>query len=207
MPVKDLKLCRNVRGFSLIEVMIALLVTSAGALGFAAVEAAMINNTAVSRYQSMAAFQVSSLASSMAIDRAYWQGLTAPVLICVGMNNGNVATQYLKVTQSCPSAISSSSGAMSTASADCSTASNCTPVEVASYSVRRWMLGLAQPGAFAQPAAAISCAAATGQPVTCVVRLSWSEKNIALTKLNGAETGQLAAGTTVTNSYSQVVQP
>ncbi|PMU83799.1 type IV pilus modification protein PilV, partial [Pseudomonas sp. GW704-F3] len=63
---------RRQRGFSLVEVMVALVVMSVGMLGIAKMQAAALSNTAVASTRSLAAIEASSLAASMHANRGYW---------------------------------------------------------------------------------------------------------------------------------------
>ena len=59
-------------GFSLVEVMVALLVISIGLLGIAKMQALAISTTGSARLRSLGALEAASLASMMRADRAYW---------------------------------------------------------------------------------------------------------------------------------------
>ena len=60
------------RGFSLIEVLVALVVVSVGLLGIAKMQAIAYSSTGVASKRSLAAIEAASLASSMHANRAYW---------------------------------------------------------------------------------------------------------------------------------------
>ena len=60
------------RGFSLIEVLVALVVVSIGLLGIAKMQAIAYSSTGVASKRSLAAIEAASLASSMHANRAYW---------------------------------------------------------------------------------------------------------------------------------------
>jgi prepilin-type N-terminal cleavage/methylation domain-containing protein len=63
---------KGVRGFSLIEVLVALIVVSVGLLGIAKMQAVAYSSTGVASKRSLAAIEAASLASSMHANRAYW---------------------------------------------------------------------------------------------------------------------------------------
>ncbi len=63
-------------GFSLIEVMVAVLVISIGLLGIAKMQALSLSNTSNSRLRALAAVESGSIASAMQADRGYWTTLT-----------------------------------------------------------------------------------------------------------------------------------
>ena len=59
-------------GFSLVEVMVSLVVISAGLLGIAKMQALALSSTNVASMRSLAAIEAASLASTMHENRAYW---------------------------------------------------------------------------------------------------------------------------------------
>jgi type IV pilus assembly protein PilV len=94
-------------GFSLIEVMIALVIIAVGMLGVAGIMALSMNNDDASRLQSLAALQAASMATAMQANKAYWVSgagatisQTAPntsSTLCNGAvcNAANMATEDL----------------------------------------------------------------------------------------------------------------
>ena len=59
-------------GFTLVEVLIALLISSIGLLGLAGMQALALASTQVSSVRSLVALQASSLAAAMHSNQAYW---------------------------------------------------------------------------------------------------------------------------------------
>ena len=64
--------CLRDAGFSLVEVMVALIVMSVGLLGIAKMQALALTSTTSARMRSLVALEAASLASTMRADRAYW---------------------------------------------------------------------------------------------------------------------------------------
>ena len=64
-------------GFSLVEVMVALIIICVGLLGIAKLQALMLSNTGTSRMRALAALEASSIAATMHADRDYWAGTPA----------------------------------------------------------------------------------------------------------------------------------
>lgn len=162
-------------GFTLVEVMVALVVITVGLLGMAALQAAALGRTTNARVQSLAALEAQSLVAVMRANSAYWQ-TTPPagtVTVAATSNGGSV-----------------SGGALGTQTGNCQTA-QCTPVQMAAYDLKTWGAQLSQvlPGA----SAAINCDSAA--PPVCTVALTWSQKTAAA--LN-AGTANKAASTTQT---------
>src|ERR1700756_1191655 len=69
------------RGFSLIEVMVALIIISVGLLGIAKMQALALASTGTARLRALASIEAASLASIMHSDRAYWAAGPASVTV------------------------------------------------------------------------------------------------------------------------------
>src|ERR1700688_2545651 len=65
-------------GFTLIEVLVALIITAIGLLGIAKIEALAFANTGSASTRSLVAIQAAGLASAMHANRAYWALGLAP---------------------------------------------------------------------------------------------------------------------------------
>jgi type IV pilus assembly protein PilV len=180
------------RGFSLIEVMVALIVVSVGLLGIAKMQALAYASTGVASKRSLAAIQASSLASSMSANRAYWAAGLAPPTITV---NGT--------------AIASADPALS-AGTDCTLAgaAPCTPSQVAGYDMKAWATALKT--LLLSDQATITCTQGV-VPVNCVVTITWTENQVALnTQEAAASNAAVAAGTPAAlqlPSYTLYIQP
>ena len=61
-------------GFSLVEVMVAVVVICVGLLGIAKMQAMSLSTTTTSRQRALAALQAASMASAMHSNRQYWVG-------------------------------------------------------------------------------------------------------------------------------------
>src|SRR5271169_198769 len=59
-------------GFTLIEIMVALIVTSIGLLGIAKLQALAYASTGSAAVRSLVALQAAGLAASMHVNRSYW---------------------------------------------------------------------------------------------------------------------------------------
>src|SRR6201987_2468405 len=73
------------RGFSLVEVLVAVVVICTGLLGIAKLQALSLSNTSTARLRSLAALEAASLASAMHSNRQYWAG-TPPTSIVATPN-------------------------------------------------------------------------------------------------------------------------
>lgn len=153
--------CRS-RGFSLIEVLVALIIIAVGMLGLAKLQALTYSSTGMSAMRSIAAIEASSLAASMHTNRAYW---------------GAVPNAWTyRFAGPTAAATSSDSAALSTVLTGCLSAT-CTGVQVAARDLANWRYAVihALPG----PTGSVTCASVSPNPVTCTVQLQWVEQTLA----------------------------
>jgi type IV pilus assembly protein PilV len=172
-------------GFSLVEVMVALIVCSVGLLGLAKMESLAISSTSVASSRSIAAIEAASLASAMHADPGYWAAGVAPASTSVSYIAG-----VLTITDT----------GLATA-ATCLTAgtTSCSPAAMAAYDVQQWATALqgVLPGYYAT----INCTQTVGIPVTCTIQIQWSENAVAG---NSAQTNMAALNQP---TYTLFVQP
>jgi len=154
---------RRCHGFSLVEVMVALVVCAIGLLGLAKMESLAVVSTAVASSRSLAAIQASSLAAAMHANRSYWAAGLAPASTTVTVPGGvptisDPGLATIPVSCLIPGALS------------------CTPNLMAAYDVQQWALALYNvlPGSFST----IACTT-IGFPVTCTIQIQWTENAVA----------------------------
>lgn len=193
-------------GFSLIEVMIALIIISVGMLGIAKLEAVVLSNTGTSRLRALVALQAESLADSMHADRDFWDGTsndwTGSVGVTISITGG---TASLSATNS-----AHLSSALSTVP-NCQTAA-CIPSNLAGYDLNQWASGSAGPPTIEglaqllkKATSSISCLAATAtNPAACTVTITWKENTVAANQQEAAAGAPTAFSS---ETYSLVVQP
>jgi type IV pilus assembly protein PilV len=170
---------RRARGFSLMEVMVALLVSTVGLLGLAKMEALAMSSTSVAGSRSLAAIEASSLAAAMHANPGYWAaGGTAPASITISSSAN-------------PYAGSPACTVMGPAS--------CTPQAMAANDLNQWAadVNAVLPGYLAT----ISCSQIVTVPVTCTIQLQWTENGVAVS----AQQTQMS--TLATPTYVLFVQP
>jgi type IV pilus assembly protein PilV len=170
---------RGQRGFSLIEVMVALVVMSIGLLGVAKMEAAALSNTAIASTRSLAAIEASSLAASMHANRGYWSSPTVA---------GSISLQGTTVTPN-----------VAPPTDTCATAT-CTPASLAQYDLQQWTnaaLQVLPPDYLAM----ITCVP-TDTPPNCTIQIQWAEKSVAVNK-----DGQTQSASLNLPTYELYVEP
>jgi type IV pilus assembly protein PilV len=172
-------------GFSLVEVMVALVVVSIGLLGLAKMESLALSSTSVAGSRSIAALQASSLAAAMHANPGYWAAGVAPASTSISYIGG-----VLTITD--PGLA---------AAATCLTAgtASCVPGAMAAYDVQQW--AAAVKGVLPGYLATVNCTITVGIPVTCTIQIQWSEGAVAG---NSAQTNMAGLNQP---TYTLFVQP
>ncbi|MGH8232047.1 MAG: type IV pilus modification protein PilV [Steroidobacteraceae bacterium] len=173
-------------GFSLVEVMIALIIISIGLLGIAKLQAVALSSTGTAGKRGLAAIEAASIASAMHADRAYW-------------SVGGIAT----TTTLSAAGVSASTDAGLQSPVDCSTVRPCTTVKMAAYdlSIIAASLQSILPGY----TGTIACNQTVAPPpVVCAITLTWIENAVA-SNSQGVHVGAAAAFQTPT--YTLYVEP
>jgi type IV pilus assembly protein PilV len=187
MYMKTLKRVRGARqgGFSLVEVMVALIICAVGLLGLAKMESLALASTGVASARALAAIQASSLASMMHANRDYWATtLAPPVTVVNAANNFNAAV-------------------------DCTVggtgAAPCTPQQMAFYDMKTWAASLNAilPGY----TGTITCSTSASAVVSCAIQIAWAEKAVAMNSQQ-ASVGDIESGGGLQNpTYVLYIEP
>jgi type IV pilus assembly protein PilV len=183
------------RGFSLIEVLVALIVVSIGLLGIAKMQALAFSSTGVASKRSLAAIEAASLASSMHANRAYWS-VAGVVPITTTITGAAVA--------------STDPGLTAAVNCTASGALPCTPNAVAAYDVNAWANALKT--LLPNDQATIACASTVAPtPVTCTVTITWQENQVAVNAQEAAAANAAVAANSPAAlqlpSYTLYIQP
>jgi type IV pilus assembly protein PilV len=178
------------RGFSLIEVMVALIIIAVGMLGIAKLQALALSTTESSGVRSLVAIEAASLAATMHTNRDYWvSGPPAP------MTN-------VTITPTGPLTNTITIDTFPTSSLQNCTSGACTPAQVAAYDVQQWATALGQ----VVPAAAVQIACPGGvSPVACTIQITWQE-NVVSTN-NATAAASSTAGALNSPQYTLYVEP
>ena len=176
------------RGFSLIEVMVAVIVICIGVLGIAKMQALALSNTNTSRLRSLAAIEAASLAASMHSNRNFWGAATANYTVTPTAitSAGDAGTATLATAQLPPPIPGLCENTF------------CQPQNLAAYDLAEWAQSLK---VLPNPTATITYTNVPGVPgpPSFTVAITWNENAVSMTK---QETGALALPT-----YTLYVEP
>jgi type IV pilus assembly protein PilV len=176
----------RVRGFSLVEVMVAVIVICVGLLGIAKMQALALSNTTTSRLRALAAIEAAGLASAMHSNRQYWAGNAPPATITV---NGAVNPPQITSTDAALQAAAIADVAQGPVTDNItlpcvgtangvSTCSN--PVNLAAFDLARWTSSLSS--LLPNPQSTITCSFVPGAPPSCTIQIRWFERAAAMTQ-------------------------
>src|SRR5580658_3324461 len=173
------------RGFTLIEVLVALVVTGIGLLGIAKIQALVYANTGSASVRSLVAIQASGLAAAMHANRGYWAAGLAPSPIVITNATIVESTNTLNTT--------------ATNVADCNLTGStvtvpCLPPVLAAHDLHIWANAISTLLPGATPTTTITCPP-NNIPVNCIIAIFWNEKSVGLNAQAVAGTTTGTAGT------------
>lgn len=201
----------RVRGFSLVEVMVAVVVICVGLLGIAKMQALALSNTTTSRLRALAAVEAAGLASAMHSNREYWASAAPPASTDFSITTAGQVTStdaalqaaantVLPVGLNIPDTIQSCVGTANGV-AKCGGGN---VVNLAAFDLARWAASLN--ALLPNPQSKITCQVGAGgtAPPSCTILIQWSEKAVGMTQ---QEAQNLAQGQFELPSYILYVEP
>jgi type IV pilus assembly protein PilV len=184
------------RGFSLLEVMVALVVLCVGLLGILKLEAAEISSTTVAAKRSLAALEASSLAAMMHVNRGYWaNGDASNAVITV---QGTAASVTSGAPNLAASLASVAGGLVCT-----STTVPCLATDMAAYDLAQWAATLNP--LLPNYTATVACGLAA--QVSCTINIAWNENAVAINAQAAAQQAANSNETFENPSYTLFVEP
>jgi type IV pilus assembly protein PilV len=196
--VKQLRTHTGMRGFSLVEVMVAVVVICVGLLGIAKMQALALSNSNTSRLRSLAAIEAAGLAAAMHSNREYWAGSTGtapPATITVNaqanpqIQSSDAALQAaagvdLAQGSNNPSAIVNPCVGTINGFTTCgpSVIAGTPGLPLAAFDLARWTASLN--ALLPNPQSTITCGVVPGinSPVSCTIQITWNEKAVSMTQ-------------------------
>lgn len=183
---------RHSTGVTLIEVMVALVITSIGLLGIAKMQALAISSTRISTVRSLFAIEAASMASSMHSNRVYWTGVGTGVPTFQASVSGGAITVATD-----PALLN----LMADWPTHCAT-NVCVGAPMAEYDLLNW--GAALQNVMPTATGTVDC---SGTPATCTITVNWTETYIGLNTATQYTSNQGALPAPTAVSYALVVQP
>jgi type IV pilus assembly protein PilV len=201
-------------GFTLVEVLVAVVIIGIGLLGIAKMESVALGSTGVAQERSIAALEAASLAAAMRADRAYWGAGLAPATVTV---TGTAITQsagsYFATAVNCVVGVTGN-------------VAPCTPTQMASADLQQWAIDVNGAPSYSNPSGpsgtptplplsaalpfqvtTITCSQLVTAPVTCTIQISWYENSVAANAQgNNASAASAASGFNVP-TYTLYVEP
>ena len=183
---------QRARGFSLLEVMVALVVLCVGLLGILKLEAAAISSTTVAAKRSLAALEGASLAASMHVNRGFWASASGAAITVQGATATAAGAPTLAAALAAPLGCT-----------PLTNANPCAPADMAAYDLTEWAKAL-QP-LLPNYAAAITCNNAP--TLSCTVNIVWNENVVAINAQEAIAQAATPNATFATPSYTLYVEP
>jgi type IV pilus assembly protein PilV len=192
MHLRASQLRSRARGFSLIEVLVALIVICVGLLGVAKMQALALSNMTTSRLRALAAFEAAGLAAAMHSNRSYWANTPANFTITVNpasvpviaSSDGALSAQASADYAAGPGAGNGATGLNACVGTAAGVAVCATAVDLAAYDLARWTYSLGGPGVglLPNPTASINCPNnVAGIPTSCTIQITWTEQAVSVT--------------------------
>ncbi|MHB1541549.1 MAG: prepilin-type N-terminal cleavage/methylation domain-containing protein [Steroidobacteraceae bacterium] len=171
---------RRARGFSLVEVLVALIIIAVGLLGIAKMQALLLADTGVSRLRTLVALEASSLAASMHANADYWAvaPTTLPGNLTVTINPSAATTVTSAGDNNLAGAISAALGNPNL----CELGSGsvpCTAADMAGYQLVQWEQAMAN--VLNTATTDIVCAPVNNgvtEIAVCTITISWTENTV-----------------------------
>jgi type IV pilus assembly protein PilV len=199
---------RRAAGFTLVEVMVALIIIAIGMLGIAKMQGLALSSTGASRSRALAAIEASSLAAAMQANRNYWSSAgSLPGNISVTTSGGTATVTSDSATMTTAlnlvKAATPCGGLGQNLSCYCVSGAPCAAsINMAASDLYDWAQSLAT---FLPNATASLACSAVDKPVDCTMVINWSENTVA------TNTQQASAyttnGTTVPVYFTLYVVP
>ena len=170
---------RSARGFSLVEIMVAVVVICVGLLGIAKMQALAVSNTATARMRALAAFEAASLASMMHSNRNYWATAQAvansPMSISIPAGTTGLAGVTFVPSGFAPQSLTACMTGAVAPGPVCGLNLADGAQVLAGMDVTRWAYYLTGTQAvLPNLTATITCQGAL-QPPSCIIQMQWTE--------------------------------
>jgi type IV pilus assembly protein PilV len=185
-------------GFSLVEVMVALVIVSIGLLGLAKMESLALSSTSVAGSRAIAAIEASSLAAAMHANPGYWAAGFAPATTTVYYDSSSQMLQITELPAATGLAIVKTGGCLTAGTNSCSVG------QMAAFDVQKWAFEVSN--VLPSPLTTITCGT-NGFPVTCTVQIQWTENAVAADAQQQNLIAAISSSVASAPTYTLFVQP
>jgi type IV pilus assembly protein PilV len=178
----------RLRGFSLVEVLVALVVLGVGLLGIAKLQGASFSNTSIAARRSLAALEADSLAASMHVNRGYW-------------SRSDASGASISLQGSTVSVVSGAAPLLTTAvtaGPTCNTTTPCSVANMAAYDLGEWAKALQ----LLLPNYTANVACGTVTPISCTITITWAENAAAVNSTEAAAASAASAASSTVNAFA-----
>jgi type IV pilus assembly protein PilV len=187
----------RLRGFSLVEVLVALVVLGVGLLGIAKLQGASFSNTSIASRRSLAALEADSLAASMHVNRGYWsQPDASGANITVQGVSGSTPT--VSVASGAAPKLNTAVTAVAGGTTCTSTTTPCTVENMAAYDLGEWAKALQ----LVLPNYTAKVACGTGTPISCTINITWTENAVAVNSTEASAAASAASASATVNAFA-----
>lgn len=208
----------DMRGFSMVEVLVALIIIAVGLLGIAKMQALLLANTGLSRVRALIALETSSLAASMHANLDYWANASswgnAPGGLTVNIDPTNGTSPVTATNSALQSAITAALGSQggspsisgSGAPASCETGGGavpCSPTNMAAYQLTQWEQAMSNVVGNAQTTVQCNTVVTV---VTCTITVNWKENTVNANSQE-VQAEQSTGNAFLNQTYQLVVNP
>jgi type IV pilus assembly protein PilV len=175
------------RGFTLLEVMVALVITSIGLLGIAKIQALAYASTGSASVRSLVALQTAGLAAAMHANRNYWAAGLAPATLTI---TGTTFNPVLNAAAASTGYCVSGTGVPP-----------CDAPTLAAYDLFNYATSINSMLSNSAPVTTINCP--LSNPISCTIQVTWNEHAVSVNKQSATTTTQ----TTFAPTYVLYVEP
>jgi type IV pilus assembly protein PilV len=183
----NIPLRSRARGFTLLEVMVALVITSIGLLGIAKIQALAYASTGSASVRSLVALQAAGLAASMHANRNYWAAGLAPATLTISGTTFNPVLNAAAASANyCVSGFGNTP---------------CDAPTLAAFDLFNYANSLNLMLGNSSPVTTINCPIAN--PISCTIQVTWNEHVVSVNSNSATSTTQTAFAPT----YMLYVEP
>lgn len=181
---------RRQAGFTLVEVLVAVLIACIGLLGLVSMQALALATTQVSSVRALVALQSSSLGAAMHNNPGYWRTPASPTRVDISASGINDSPKGELVTAPPSCDFSPATGNP-----------NCTPTELAAFDLQNWARHMA--GLLPSYQARLNCVTDARLTQSCQLTVLWQERYVSMGRKAQAD----SSATGGQRSYTMYFQP